>query len=676
MTAADTATAERACGGDTTRSVLASWRDRPGPSSVNSVLTPDSHPAGVPGVEWVRPGSREDRARQPRAKTVLRDVAVEFGVCVRPVLLRRTDTATGETTVVETPCGSTRDKQCPPCAKRARALRAQQCREGWHLTEEPDLTPDPGDAGHRDLVKERADLVDAREQAVEDAALDPDDQGKADVLAAVEQALAELDEQLAGKGVKGRPEPDAVKRRARSTRRRHDVPDLPKIPATASTLGRTYADPVRGIEFRPSMFLTVTLPSYGPVRDDGTPVDPTTYDYARAAKDALHFGKGIDRLAQNLRRVAGYQLQYFGTVEPQRRLAPHAHFAIRGTLPRAVVKQVVAASYSNVWWPSTDRVVYDGVTVPVWDPGVVDDQGATVGGYTDPGTGTVLPTWEQAMDDLDAEHAAAGEAGEAIEPLHCVRFGTQVDVKGVLAGSPEADRLLGYLVKYLVKDLGDDLGDDDEHTPDPTGARLDTLTDGGVQPSAEASDGPGTDAPRVRRRARTPEERASAARRADHRTRLVAALRHEPCSPRCANWLRYGIQPKGAKPGLRPGACKGKAHRPSHLGYGGRRVLTSRKWTGKDLTDHRHDRKAHVLAVLGKTDELTAHLAGDPHPGGRHIAWELARPTDPDVAPAETRLYLAVAKRVRQRNAYRAAHAARDHDDGAPLDSSASDPAA
>jgi hypothetical protein len=84
--------------------------------------------------------------------------------------------------------------------------------------------------------------------------------------------------------------------------------------------------------------------------------------------------------------------------------------------------------------------------------------------------------------------------------------------------------------------------------------------------------------------------KASAARRANHISRLVEVLRWEPCSPQCANWLRYGIQPKKARPNLRPGCCRAKAHKPTHLGYGGRRVLVSRKWTGKDLADHRYDR--------------------------------------------------------------------------------------
>ena len=82
---------------------------------------------------------------------------------------------------------------------------------------------------------------------------------------------------------------------------------------------------------------------------------------------------------------------------------------------------------------------------------------------------------------------------------------------------------------------------------------------------------------------------------ADHAARLAEALRFQPCSPRCANWLRYGIQPKNARPGQAPGCCKGKAHDADHLGYAGRRVLCSRKWSGKTLADHRADRKEWLL---------------------------------------------------------------------------------
>ncbi|MQA17717.1 MAG: replication initiation protein, partial [Pseudonocardiaceae bacterium] len=142
-----------------------------------------------------------------------------------------------------------------------------------------------------------------------------------------------------------------------------------------------------GRTYRPSMFLTLTLPSYGKVRPDGTPVDPDSYDYRRAALDALHFGKLVDRWWQNLRRCAGYQVQYFATVEPQKRFAPHLHAAVRGVIPRRVVKQVARATYHQVWWPSFDQPVYTGSVLPTWDE--------RQGGYVDPYSGQPLRTWDE-----------------------------------------------------------------------------------------------------------------------------------------------------------------------------------------------------------------------------------------------------------------------------------------
>ena len=165
---------------------------------------------------------------------------------------------------------------------------------------------------------------------------------------------------------------------------------------------------------------------------------------------------------------------------------------------------------------------------------------STLGTYLDPDTGEVLPTWDQALDAI----------GDQDEPRHVARFGARFDAQGVLAGSRDASRCIGYLTKYLTKHLGD---------------------------CHQAA----TDA------------------QADHAARLADALRYEPCSPTCANWLRYGIQPKNARPGLRPGACKGKAHRREYLGYAGRRVLVSRKWSGKTLADHRADRRTWLTGMLG-----------------------------------------------------------------------------
>ncbi len=508
--------------------------------------------------------TRVERARMPLARDVLRAAAEEHGVCVRPLAVRRTDVLTGETEIIDIPCGATRASLCPTCAERKRRLRAAQCREGWHLTEEPALDPDPANDEQRFLAELRADLTKAHATATGT---------EADELASL---LVDVDEQLADSGTRGTLAPPATARRVRSTRRRQDAPDLPRRPVDNRTLGKAYATP-DGRTFRPSLFLTLTLPSYGRVRTDGTPVDPAAYDYRQAARDALHFPKLIDRFVQNLRRFVGHDVQYFAVVEPQRRLAPHLHLALRGTVSRTELRQVVAATYHQVWWPACDTLRHTPDAPPTWSPEHES--------YTDPTTGTPLTTWDQALDLLDADPDA--------QPLHVARFGTQLDAQGVLIGSPQANRCIRYLTKYLTKSVAEC------HT-----------TAGG--------------------------------REQDHVDRLAADLQLEPCSPICANWLLYGIQPKNARPGLHPGWCRARAHKREHLGYGGRRVLVSRKWSTKTLADMRTERRAWVLDLLGQTGP-----APDPH---RYL-WALIRPGDPDTAPLAARLLRAVAERVRWRKA-------------------------
>src|SRR4051794_30659012 len=122
------------------------------------------------------------------------------------------------------------------------------------------------------------------------------------------------------------------------------------------TVGRTYTA-ADGTTHQPSMWLTLTLDSYGHVHGQrnsaggkaipcpcrrihadedpllGVPVDPNTYDYRRAAWDAVHFARLLDRYWQNLRRCVGWNVQYAGCVEPQKRLAPPATFPTPGPTP-------------------------------------------------------------------------------------------------------------------------------------------------------------------------------------------------------------------------------------------------------------------------------------------------------------------------------------------------------
>jgi hypothetical protein len=530
----------------------------------------------------------------PLAREVVEEVATAHGVCIRPVPVRRTDVHTGESTVVAVPCGATLTAKCPPCAERARALRKVQCRQGWHLDTEPLPDPDAADADQQALTALRADLTAERDRAHADA-----DDGQ---VAELDAAIADVDDELTDSGVRGRLDPGRPGgRRARSTRRRQDAPDLPRLPVEKRTTGRTFTGR-DGTVYRPSTFLTVTCDSYGRVNSDGTPVDPARYDYRRAARDALHFAKAVDRLLQNLRRAVGYDVQYFAAVEPQKRLAPHLHAALRGTIPRAVLRQVVAATYHQVWWPPCDTVTYDDDRLPLWD--------AESGQYVDPGTDRPLPTWDAALDTLGADEDA--------EPLHVVRFGPQLRADGVLGNTQDAGRCIGYLTKYLTKDL------DACHPAD------------------------------------TPAQR-------DHLDRMAAALRYEPCSPTCPNWLRYGVQPQHPRKGMTPGRCRGKAHQRATLGFGGRRVLVSRKWSGKNLADHRADRRRWVLATLGALTPAGAELSATTADPDRYL-WDVVRPGDDDAPPRGRLILHALSERLRWQAELRAAQAAGDGTDPPPTD--------
>jgi hypothetical protein len=100
----------------------------------------------------------------------------------------------------------------------------QQCREGWHLATEPERPAEydaDGDEGQGDDEHEADDL-------------------------------------------------DRGDRRVRSTRRRQDAPDLPKVPMDDRTVGRVFEAP-DGKTYRPSMFLTLTLGRLRPGDRRGRP---------------------------------------------------------------------------------------------------------------------------------------------------------------------------------------------------------------------------------------------------------------------------------------------------------------------------------------------------------------------------------------------------------------------
>jgi hypothetical protein len=441
-----------------------------------------------------------------------------------------------------------------------------QCREGWHLTSEPQFEAEEPTEEQQTHLAYRADLLKLYRTAV--------DEGQAGDADELRETIADADAELRQLGVRGKlPTPDLPARRPpnRSTKRRQDTPNLPTRRVRKSTVGREFAG-----RFRPSMFVTLTCDTYGRVLEDGTPVHPDSYDYRRAARDAVHFSSLVDRWWQNLRRVVGYDVQYFATVEPQRRAAPHLHSAVRGSIPHELIRQVTAATYHQVWWPAHDELVYVDGRLPVWEP--------RTKGFVDPDTNQPLTAWADALDEVE-------------EPAHVVTFGAQVHSKGILGGSEEAGRHIGYLTKYLCKSV------------------------------AEVVE-PATDSQRR------------------HAERLHAELSVTPCSPRCPVWLIYGIQPMGANSRTVPGHCKGRAHRRTSLGLPGRRVLVSRKWSGKTLADHKADRRAFVVQALAAVG------IEKPAEDTSRLIWSKVKPGDPGVPPRAHLLMRAIAERTRWRAEY------------------------
>jgi hypothetical protein len=293
-------------------------------------------------------------------------------------------------------------------------------------------------------------------------------------------------------------------------------------------------------------------------------------------------------------------VQYFGAIEPQRRLAPHIHVAMRGAIPRQVIRKVTKATYLQLWWPPFEQAVYtDPLRLPEWDPddhdrhnaddsaGVAEEQSRRedAGTYRDPDTGFALPTWEQALDALDSDPDA--------RPAVVMRFGSQVDIHGIIAPSVDADRSIRYLTKYLTKDVATTYTNPGTSTGNGTGTET-----GGLDVAYQA-----------------------------HIDRLHQQVLYLPCSPECANWLRYGIQPKHAGPGLAPGWCASKAHDRENLGLGGRRVQVSRAWSGKTLAAHKADRATVVretLAAAGITAPDADRMAADTltDDGRPRFVWE------------------------------------------------------
>jgi hypothetical protein len=111
-------------------------------------------------------------------------------------------------------------------------LRQVQCREGWHLTKEPDFTPEPPTEDQTELLTLRANLVEAYGHAVSEGAEVDVEELRGDI-GSVDSELREL-------GMRGRlPSIDLPTKKPakRSTKRRQDAPNLPRRKVSKTTVG-------------------------------------------------------------------------------------------------------------------------------------------------------------------------------------------------------------------------------------------------------------------------------------------------------------------------------------------------------------------------------------------------------------------------------------------------------
>ena len=362
----------------------------------------------------------------PLAREVVKDLAVEHGACIRPIQLRRTNLDTGETEQVLVPCGHTLAPRLPVLRRTGQdpAGRAVPGRLAPRGRTRPD--PGPGHRGPAVVGRRCAPRPSSSATRPPTTARTPPTSTSSSPNWTRKSPGPACAARCSRTGLPGGTAPPAAAR---------TPPTCPAARSARARSGKTYTAP-DGKTFRPSMFVTLTCPSYGRVDHRGVPVDPAAYDYDQAARDALTFAALFDRFIQNLRRYLGHDVQYFAAVEPQRRLAPHVHIAIRGTIARAELRRVLAATYHQVWWPDT-TVKYR--TVTSCPSGTTRPAGTS----TRP-PGRSCPTWDEALDGI----------GPYDLPWHVARFGDRFDAQGVLAGSPDAARCIGYLTKYLTKQVG------------------------------------------------------------------------------------------------------------------------------------------------------------------------------------------------------------------------------
>ena len=521
------------------------------------------------------------------------------------------------------PPGRPRSSTCPaappwrPSARRAPSGpagcgRSRSARAGTAPTNRSP-GPDPATDEQRALIEPaRAPGVRPRPRAERDG---PSGHQVADL----DDGIAEVEQAIAAEGPARRHRPATRPRRRgpgrradrprriRSTRRRQDVPDLPRQKVDPRTVGRTYTGP-DGTVHQPSMWLTLTLDSYGPVHSIPArpavhlppPAQPTTTRCSapRSTRPRTTTGappgtpctspgcstvlaepapRGrLERPVRRLRRAAT-------PARPARPLRHPRHHPPRHAATRSPPPPTTRCGGR----PPTDRATPLD-RPPVWD--------ADASAWIDPDTRTPLPTW------------ARGPRRDRRRP-------------GRRAGA-----------RRPVRAAGQGQGRRARHARTSTAP---SATSPSTSPKTPPTATPITSDPQR-----------------EHLDRLWHELRVTPCSDRCANWLLYGIQPKKAhdqappRPLQRPGppADHPRHRRPPRP----RSPATGPAKPSPTTAPTPAPGSAPSSASATSADQTDAGRPTSPATPAP-VAWEMARPDDPDLPPLEHRLLRAISTRIQRR---------------------------
>ena len=476
--------------------------------------------------------TRAQRMAMPLAREVVRDLAVEHGACIRPIQLRRTNLDTGAVDQVLVPCGHTLARVCPSCADRAKTLRAAQCREGWHLEDEPDTTPDPATDDQKWWITLRAEAQQHRDQA---AAAGQD-------TADFDELIAELDAEITTAGLRGKAAPGQARAAAPldppPSGRPGPAPPQGQPPHRGQDLHRAGRQDLPPVPVRHADVPVVRAGRRGrSTRRPGSPMSMTGPPATPCTSPRCSTGSS--------RTCAATSATTCNTSPPSN---PSGGSPRTSTSPCAAPSPGPSSAAS--WPPPTTR---SGGPTPA-PSNTVTAASCRSGTSTPAATSTRPP----------GKSSPAGtrpSTSSATSP-------TTWPGSGFRPGRPR--RIQG---RWPVHRLPDQV-------PDQAGRRLPPgrhrRSNGRMRPGWPRR----CDTSRAHRGARTGSGTASS--------------------------------PRTPGPAWSPAAARARPTTPDHLGHAGRRVLASRKWSGKTLADHRADRKEWLLETLGLSATDPARYSWEP----------------------------------------------------------------